>query len=67
MFDSTPDMQDLAIYDIDCFLFLNQNICCWYSRDQSQGDGSFEYSHHVLKLRNKKSVQKLAFLSGVVL
>ena len=42
MFNTTPDMQDLAVYDIDCFLFLNQNICCWYSREPSQVDGSFE-------------------------
>ena len=66
MFDTTSDMQDLAIYNIDCFLFLNQNICCWYSKEPSRGDGSFEYSQHVLWLRNKKSVKKLAFLSGVV-
>ena len=36
------------------FLFLNQNICCGYSKEPSQWDGSFERPKHMLKLRGKK-------------
>ena len=36
------------------YLFLNQNICCWYSKEPSQQDGSFERPKHVLKLMGKK-------------
>ena len=36
------------------FLFLNQNICCEYSKDPSQWDGSFEHPKHMLKLMGKK-------------
>ena len=36
------------------FLFLNQNICCGYSKEPSQGDGSFEFPKHMLKLMGKK-------------
>ena len=36
------------------FLFLNQNICCGYSKDSSQWDGSFEHPKHMLKLIGKK-------------
>ena len=28
------------------FLFLNQNICCEYSKEPSQWDGSFEHPKH---------------------
>ena len=30
------------------FLFLNQNICCGYSKEPSQWDGSFEHPKHML-------------------
>ena len=36
------------------FLFLNQNICCGYSKEPSQWDGSFEHPKHKLKLMGKK-------------
>ena len=36
------------------FLFLNQNICCGYSKEPSQWDGSFEHPKHMLKLVGKK-------------
>ena len=36
------------------FLFLNQNICCAYSKEPSQWDGSFEHPKHMLKLMGKK-------------
>ena len=36
------------------FLFLNQNICCGYSKEPSQCDGSFEHPKHMLKLMGKK-------------
>ena len=36
------------------FLFLNQNIYCGYSKEQSQGNSSFEHPKHMLKLMDKK-------------
>ena len=36
------------------FLFLNQKICCGYSKVPSQWDGSFEHPKHMLKLMGKK-------------
>ena len=36
------------------FLFLNQNICCGYSKELSQWDGTFEHQKHMLKLMDKK-------------
>ena len=30
-------------------LFLNQSICCGYSKEPSQRDGSFEHTKHMLK------------------
>ena len=35
-------------------LFLNQNLCCGYSKDPTQWDGSFEHSKHMLKSMGKK-------------
>ena len=35
------------------FFFLNQNICCGYSKEPSQRDCSFEHPKHVLKLMGK--------------
>ena len=37
-------------------LFLNQNICCVYSKEPSQWDGSFEHSHHMFTLLGKKVI-----------
>ena len=36
------------------FLFLNQNICCGYSKELSQWDGSFEHPKQMLELMEKK-------------
>ena len=36
------------------FLFLNHNICCGYSKEQSQWDGSFEHPNHMLNIMGKK-------------
>ena len=36
------------------FLFLNQNICCGYSKEPSQGDGSFEHLKHMTKPMGNK-------------
>ena len=36
------------------FSFLNQNICCRYSKEPSQRDGSFEHQKQMLKLIGKK-------------
>ena len=46
------------------FLFLNQNICCGYSKEPSQWDGSFELPKHILKLMDKKI---FTFLSWIFL
>ena len=36
------------------FLVLNQNICYWYSKEQSQCEGSFEHPKHMFKLMSKE-------------
>ena len=36
------------------FLFINQNICCGYTKELSQRDGSFEHPKQMLKLTDKK-------------
>ena len=36
------------------FLFLNKNICCGYSKEPSQCDGSFVPLKHMLKVIGKK-------------
>ena len=38
------------------FLFLNQNICCGYSKEPSQWDGSFEHPKYMFKLIDKKII-----------
>ena len=47
------------------FLFLNQNICCGYSKEPSQWDDSFEGPKHMVKLMGKKILTLL--LSRIVL
>ena len=37
------------------FLFLNQNICCEYSKEPSRWDSSFEHPKHMFKLMDKKN------------
>ena len=41
-------------YQNNIFLFLNQNICCGYSKEPSEWEGSFEHPKHMLKLMGKK-------------
>ena len=36
------------------FSFLNQNICCGYSKEASHRDASFEHPKQMLKLMVKK-------------
>ena len=36
------------------FLFLKQNLCCGYSKEPPQWDGSFDHPKHMLKLMGKK-------------
>ena len=44
-----------SVYQKTILLFLNQNICCGYSKEEpSQWDGSFEHPKHLLKLMGKK-------------
>ena len=38
------------------FLFLNQNICCGYSKELSRWDGSFEHPKHMFKVVDKKII-----------
>ena len=35
-------------------LFINQNICCGYSNEPSQRDGSFEQPKQMFELTGKK-------------
>ena len=44
----------MSVYQKIIFLFLNQNICCGYSKEPSQRDGSFEHPKQMLKLMGKK-------------
>ena len=37
-------------------LFLIQKICCGYSKEPSQWDGSFEHPKHMFKLMGKKII-----------
>ena len=37
-------------------LFLIQNICCGYSKESSQWDGSFEHPKHMFKLIGKEII-----------
>ena len=37
-------------------LFLIQNICCGYSKELSQRDGSFEYTKHMFTIMGKKII-----------
>ena len=38
------------------FWFLNQNICCGYSKEPSRWDGYFEHLNHMFKLMDKKII-----------
>ena len=41
------------------FPYLAQKICCAYSKEPSQEDGSFEYPKHIFKLMGKKVISIL--------
>ena len=43
------------------FLLLNQNICCGYSKELSQRDGSFEHPKHLFIRMGKKIITILRF------
>ena len=45
------------------FLFLNQNICCGYSKEPSQWDSSFEHRKHMPIIIGKKIFTTLVFLN----
>ena len=57
------DLAKLQDFSLECvtekiaFLFLNKNICCGYSKEPSQWDGSFEHLKHMLNLLGKKILQ----------
>ena len=38
------------------FLFLNKNICCWYSLEAPRRGASNEYPQHMYLSRNKKNI-----------
>ena len=38
------------------FLFLNQNICCGYSKEPSQWDVSFGHPEHMFNLMDEKKI-----------
>ena len=40
-------LQIKSVYWKPFSLFLIQNICCGYSKEPSQGDGSFEHQKHM--------------------
>ena len=50
---STTDVSNMRTKKL-VFLFLNQNICCGYTKEPSQWDGSFEHPKHKFKLMGKK-------------
>ena len=43
------------------FLFLNQNVCCGYSKEPSHRDGSFEHGKQKFKLVDKKILRSNCF------
>ena len=45
---------DNSAYLTMIFLFLNQNICCEYSKEPSRRDGSFEHTKQMFCLTDKK-------------
>ena len=38
------------------FLFLHENICCWYSLEAPRRGASNEYQQHMFSWRNKKDI-----------
>ena len=53
--------------NIDNFLFLHENICCWYSLEVPSWGTSDEYTHNIMfSLRNNKIFLEHPFLSGTM-
>ena len=44
------------------FLYLSQNICCWYSKESSKRDGSFKYPKYMFRLLGKKIIVILRYI-----
>ena len=53
-FSSWNRPPEKSVYQKLIFLFLNQKICCGYSKEPSHWDGSFEHPKQMLKLIDKK-------------
>ena len=50
---------DKSVYWKIIFLFLIQTICCGYSKELSQGEGSFEHPKHMYKYMGYKIIKIL--------
>ena len=51
-----PGLQ-ISVHNWKLFcLFLNQNICCGYSKEPSRWDKSFEHPKHMFRLLGKKII-----------
>ena len=46
----TPQSSERVILHI----FLNQKVCCGYSKELSQRDGSFEHQKHMFTLTDRE-------------
>ena len=55
-----------CLHTIKCarpqIIFLNQNICCGYSKEPSHWDSSFEHPKHMFKLIDKKIITILRWI-----
>ena len=51
--NALPGLQIRVLIGKPFSLFLIQNICCGYSKEPSQWDGSFEHPKHMIKLTGK--------------
>ena len=47
-------------------LFLNQNICCGYSKEASHRDVSFEHPQHMFRTSHKKIIKIYIFKNLVI-
>ena len=48
------------------FLLLTQNICCRYSKEPSQWNGSFEHLKQMFKLMDKIKLKTFVYLDPYV-
>ena len=51
--NSVPGLEQNVHSKIN-FLILDQNICCGYSKELPQWNGSLEHQRQMLKLKDKK-------------